>query len=85
VIHLGFRGSMIFCIEKPCVLFAALQSFELVVCLPYGLIGGGACALSCMIYTIAFLLHFLHTHLSHLASPVILAGICLIMLITVVG
>jgi hypothetical protein len=32
-----------------------------------------------------FLLHFLHTHLSHFASPVILACICLIMLITVIG
>jgi hypothetical protein len=33
----------------------------------------------------AFLLHLLHTHLSHLASPVILACICLIMLISVLG
>jgi hypothetical protein len=33
----------------------------------------------------AFLLHFLHTHLSHFASPVILACVCLIMLITVLG
>jgi hypothetical protein len=32
-----------------------------------------------------YLLHFLHTHLSHFASPVILACICLIMLITVLG
>jgi hypothetical protein len=32
-----------------------------------------------------YLLHFLHTHLSHFASPVILAYICLIMLITVLG
>jgi hypothetical protein len=30
----------------------------------------------------AFLLHFLHTHLSNVSSPVILACICLIMLIT---
>jgi hypothetical protein len=33
----------------------------------------------------AFLLHFLHTHPSHFASPIILACICLIMLITVLG
>jgi hypothetical protein len=33
----------------------------------------------------AFLLHYVHTHLSHFASPVILAYICLIMLITVLG
>jgi hypothetical protein len=32
-----------------------------------------------------FPLHFLHTHLSHFASPVILVCICLIMLITVLG
>jgi hypothetical protein len=38
VIRLGFRGSMTFCIKKPCVLFAALQSFELGVCHSYGLI-----------------------------------------------
>jgi hypothetical protein len=33
----------------------------------------------------AFLLHFLYTHLSHFASSIILACICLIMLITVLG
>jgi hypothetical protein len=33
----------------------------------------------------AFPLLLLHTRLSHLTSPVILAGICLIMLITVLG
>jgi hypothetical protein len=37
------------------------------------------------LYVFAFLLHFLYTHLSHLASPVILACICLITLITVLG
>jgi hypothetical protein len=37
------------------------------------------------LYSFVFLLHFLHTHLSHFASPVILACICLIMLITVLG
>jgi hypothetical protein len=37
------------------------------------------------LYLFAFLLHFLHTHLSHLPSPVILACICSIMLITVLG
>jgi hypothetical protein len=41
--------------------------------------------LSCIFVYLAFLLHFLHTHLSHLASPVILACICSIMLITVLG
>jgi hypothetical protein len=38
----------------------------------------------CLVYC-AFLLHFPHTHLSHLASHVILACICLIMLIIVLG
>jgi hypothetical protein len=45
---------------------------EVVICLVY-------------LYLFAFLLHFLHTHLSHPASPVILACICSIMLITMLG
>jgi hypothetical protein len=64
--------------------FASLRG-ELGVCHPYGLVGGGACDLPCTLVSFAFLLHFLHTHLSHFASPVILACICLIMLITVLG
>jgi hypothetical protein len=40
--------------------------------------------LPCILY-ILLLLHFLHTHLSHIVSHVILAYICLIMLITVLG
>jgi hypothetical protein len=42
-------------------------------------------ALSCILVLFAFLLHFRHTHLSHLASHVILTCICLIMLISVLG
>jgi hypothetical protein len=45
---------------------------ELVICLVY-------------LYLFAFLLHFLHTLLSHFASSVILACICSIKLITVLG
>jgi hypothetical protein len=41
--------------------------------------------LPCILYIFSFLLHFLHTHLSHMASHVILACICLIMLIIVLG
>jgi hypothetical protein len=37
------------------------------------------------LYLFVFLLHFIHTHLSHFASSVILACICLIMLIIVLG
>jgi hypothetical protein len=37
-ICLGFRGSMGFAIEKVCVLGAALLSFEIGVCHPYGLV-----------------------------------------------
>jgi hypothetical protein len=33
----------------------------------------------------AFLLYFLHTHISHLSSHVILSCICLIMSITMLG
>jgi hypothetical protein len=38
VFHLGFRGSMVFCIEKPRVLVAALLSWKIGVCRPYGLV-----------------------------------------------
>jgi hypothetical protein len=41
--------------------------------------------LSCIFVSFAFLLHFLHTHLIHFASPVIIACISLIILITVLG
>jgi hypothetical protein len=55
------------------------------VCHPYGLVLGGVGTLAYIIVSFAFLLHFLHTHLSHFASPIILACIFLIMLITVLG
>jgi hypothetical protein len=45
---------------------------ELVICFIY-------------LYIFIFLLHFFHTHLSRLASPVILACISSIMLIIVLG
>jgi hypothetical protein len=45
----------------------------------------GSWCLGMYIVYFAFLLHFLHTHLSHLASHVILAYIYLIMPITVLG
>jgi hypothetical protein len=38
-----------------------------------------------VLVSFTFLLYFLHTHLSHFASPIILAYICLIMLISVLG
>jgi hypothetical protein len=38
LICLGLRGSMVFCIEKHCVLVAALLSRKLSVCHPYGLV-----------------------------------------------
>jgi hypothetical protein len=41
--------------------------------------------LPCILVYFAFLLQFLHTHLSHFASHVILPCICLIMLIIVLG
>jgi hypothetical protein len=45
----------------------------------------GSWCFSVYIVYFSFPLHLLHTHLSHLASPVILACICLIMLIIVLG
>jgi hypothetical protein len=58
---------------------------EIGACHPYVLVRGGVGALSCIFVSFIFLLHFLHTHQSHFASPVILACIYLIMLITVLG
>jgi hypothetical protein len=63
--------------------FAALQGGLIFVILMAWFGGGGA--LFCIFVSFAFLLHFLHTDLSDFASPVILACICLIMLITVLG
>jgi hypothetical protein len=54
---------------------------ELVICLG---LRGSWCFILYIVY-FSFHLHLLHTHLSHLALPVILACICLIMLITVLG
>jgi hypothetical protein len=38
VIHLGFRGSMLFCIEKSHGLVTTFLSSELDVCRPYALV-----------------------------------------------
>jgi hypothetical protein len=83
---------MVFCIEKPCAFLATLLSLELdvvihmiwfdgelVICLG---LRGRLCFFLYIVYC-SFLLHFLHTHLSHFASPVMLACIYLIMFITV--
>jgi hypothetical protein len=76
---------MVFCIEKPCFLVTTLLSSKHDVCHPYGLVSGGVGALACIFINFVFLLHFCHTHLSHFASPIILACICLIMLIIMLG
>jgi hypothetical protein len=89
-----FRGSMVFCIEKPCAFLATLLSLKLGVAIHIAWFEGGL--VICLglrgswcffLYVVCFALicHFLHTHLSHFASHVILAWICLIMLITVLG
>jgi hypothetical protein len=79
VIRLSFRGSMLFCIEKPRGLVTTpFILLNLLIC-------GGVGAFALYIVYFAFFLHFLHTHLNHLASHVILACICLIMPITVLG
>jgi hypothetical protein len=64
--------------------FASLRR-EFGVCCPYGLVCGGDCDFPCTLVSFIFLLYFLNTHLSHFASPVILACIYSIMLITVLG
>jgi hypothetical protein len=58
---------------------------EIGVCHLNGLVWGGVGAFALYIIYFAFLLHFLYTHLSHFPSHVILACICLIMLITMLG
>jgi hypothetical protein len=85
VIHLSFRGSMLFCIEKPRGLVTTLLSWEIGVCHTYGLVCGRVSDFVLYIVYFPFLLYFLHTHLSHFVSHVILACICLIMLITMLG
>jgi hypothetical protein len=57
--------------------------FTIGLCHPYGL-RGSWCFFLYIVY-FSFLLYFPHTHLSHFVSPVILAYICSIMLITVLG
>jgi hypothetical protein len=54
---------------------------ELVICLS---LRGSWCFGVYIVY-FAFILHFLHTHLSYFASYVILSCICLIILIIVLG
>jgi hypothetical protein len=64
--------------------FASLQG-ELVFAIPMAWFVGQLVICLGYLYLFALLLHFLHTHQSHLASLVILACICLIMLITMLG
>jgi hypothetical protein len=89
------QGGMVFYIEKPRILVTTLLSWKLVVAihmawfeesLCFALVWGRVCAFILYICIVCFSLTFaLHTHLSHFASPVILAYICLIMLIIVLG
>jgi hypothetical protein len=64
--------------------FPSLQG-SLVLAIPMAWFEGELVICLVHLYLFAFLLHFLHTYLSHFASPVILACICSIMLITVLG
>jgi uncharacterized membrane protein (DUF485 family) len=64
--------------------FASLRG-SLVFAIPMALFEGELVIYFVYLYLFTFLLHFLHTHLNHLASPIILAYICSIMLITVLG
>jgi hypothetical protein len=84
VIRLGFRGSMIFCHWKTMCFVAALQSFELAVCHPYGLIWGGAHVLSCILYILLFIAFSSYSPKS-LCFTCYTACICLIMLIIMLG
>jgi hypothetical protein len=75
-------GGIVFCIEKSCILVTPLLRLELNVTIHMTWF---ARELVFFLVCFAFLLHFLHTHLSHFVSHVILAYICLIMLIIVLG
>jgi uncharacterized membrane protein (DUF485 family) len=64
--------------------FASLQG-SLVFTIPMAWFDGVLVIYLVYLYLFAFLLHFLHTPLSHFALLDILACICLILLITVLG
>jgi hypothetical protein len=65
--------------------FASLRGGSLVFAIPMAWFEGDLIICFVYLYLFAFLLHFLHTHLSHFASPAILTCIYLIMLITMLG
>jgi uncharacterized membrane protein (DUF485 family) len=65
--------------------FASLPGGSLVFVISMAWFEGELMIYLVYLYLVAFLLHFLHTHLSHFASHVILACICSIMLIIVLG
>jgi hypothetical protein len=65
--------------------FASLRGGSLMFAIPMAWFDGELVICLIYLYLFAFLLHFLHTHLSHFASLVILACICLILLITMLG
>jgi hypothetical protein len=87
VIRLGFRRSIVFCHWETLSFGCCPLELEN-LCLPsiwLGLSGSWCFCLAFYIVYLAFLLHFLHTHLSHFASHNILACICLIMRIIMLG
>jgi hypothetical protein len=80
------RGSWLTFSPNPLILLLLLLFLgSLVFAIPMAWFEGEHVICLVYLYHIAFLLHFLHTHLSHLASPIILACICSIILIIVLG
>jgi hypothetical protein len=73
------QGELTFLVEFDASFDLPWFEGELVICLG---LRGSWCFIMYIVY-FAFLLHCLYIHLSHFVSPVILACICLIMLITV--
>jgi hypothetical protein len=67
------------------VLWLLPWSLEIDFCHSFGVVLGEVDVLSCIFLSFTFFLHFLYTHLSQFASPVILACICFIMFITMLG
>jgi hypothetical protein len=82
----GGGGGLVFSLPLVCfsreALAFLLVSLILVFAIPMAWFEGEIMICLVYLYPFTFLLHFLHTHLSYFASPVILACICLILFIT---
>jgi hypothetical protein len=82
VIHLGFRGSDLLPLRNHVLCCCPLEFSTCCVSFLWLDLRSSSYFILYIVY-FTFSLYFLHTHLSHFGSHVILACICLIMFITV--